>query len=149
MRAGPLARSLPRLTCPPVPASRPPPLTGSPAQVSALPGPARSWYPGRLYDDPREGDPGDDAADFPLPYRPPGVGFLSTLACHGDWAPRRVGPGRGAGLATSPFPRPARRTRRAPLSATGSPRVVPPVQPRVAVAGSGVHGVGILLPRQR
>src|SRR5215469_12215471 len=38
-----------------------------------------------------------------------------------DWF-RRVGPGRGAGIAPGPFPRTSRRTRRAPLDATGSPR---------------------------
>jgi hypothetical protein len=58
-----------------------------------------------------------------------------------------VGSGRGAGLAASPFPRPARRTRRAILTATGSPRVLPVGQPLVAAAGFGVHGVGMLLPR--
>ena len=50
-----------------------------------------------------------------------------------------VGPGRGARIARGPFPRAARRTRRAILTAPGSPRVVV-VQPVVAV---GVHGVGI------
>jgi hypothetical protein len=33
-----------------------------------------------------------------------------------------VGPGRGDSVTTVPFPRAARRTRRAPFNATGSPR---------------------------
>ena len=41
----------------------------------------------------------------------------------------------------------ARRTRRATLTAPGAPRVLPAGQPLAAAAGSGVHGVGILLPR--
>ena len=45
------------------------------------------------------------------------------------------------------FPRPARRTRRATLTAPGAPRVLPVGQPLAAAAGFGVHGVGILLPR--
>jgi hypothetical protein len=45
------------------------------------------------------------------------------------------------------FPRPARRTRRATLTAPGAPRVLPAGQPLAAAAGFGVHGVGILLPR--
>ncbi len=45
------------------------------------------------------------------------------------------------------FPRPARRTRRATLTAPGAPRVLPVGQPLAAAVGSGVHGVGILLPR--
>lgn len=59
-----------------------------------------------------------------------------------------VGPGRGAGLAASPFPRPARRTRRACLYATGASRALAGGRPPVlATAGRGVHGVGMLLPR--
>jgi len=37
----------------------------------------------------------------------------------------RVGPGRPAGIAPGGFPRPARRTRRAPFRAPGSPRALP------------------------
>ena len=37
----------------------------------------------------------------------------------------RVGLGRGAGVATGPFPQAAHRTRRAPLDATGSPQFLP------------------------
>lgn len=67
---------------------------------------------------------------------------LITAVC--GW----VGPGRGSGLAASPFPRPARRTRRACLHATGAPRALAGGQPLVlATAGRGVHGVGMLLPR--
>src|SRR5689334_16232624 len=36
-----------------------------------------------------------------------------------------VGPGRGSGVATGPFPRAARRTRRTDLSVTGSPPSLP------------------------
>ena len=63
--------------------------------------------------------------------------------------PRRcwVGPGRPARIAPGGFPRPARRTRRATLTAPGAPRVLPVGQPLAAAVGSGVHGVGILLPR--
>ena len=57
-----------------------------------------------------------------------------------------VGPGRPARIVPGGFPRPASRTRRATLTATGAPRVLPVGQPVVA-AGSDVHGVGILLPR--
>jgi hypothetical protein len=61
-----------------------------------------------------------------------------------------VGPGRPAGIAPGGFPRPARRTRRANYSAPGAPRVLPAGQlPVAAVAGLGVHGVGMLLPRWR
>lgn len=38
---------------------------------------------------------------------------------------RRVGPGRGVGIVPGPFPRISRRTRRAPVNATGSPRHLP------------------------
>ena len=56
-----------------------------------------------------------------------------------------VGPGRGADIAASPFPGPARRTRRAPHSATGSPH-----DPASQTAGAAdAQGVGILVPRQR
>ena len=62
-----------------------------------------------------------------------------------------VGSGRGAlsGLLAGGFPRPARRTRRAPLNAPGSPRVLAVGQPSQAsqAAGSSGHGVGILFPR--
>lgn len=54
-----------------------------------------------------------------------------------------VGPGRGADIAASPFPGPARRTRRAPHSATGSPH-----DPASQTAGAAdAQGVGILVPR--
>src|ERR1039458_3911005 len=58
-----------------------------------------------------------------------------------------VGPGRPASLSTGGFPRPALRTGRATLTASGSPRV--------HAAGAGdpdsmlVHGVGIRVPRKR
>ena len=45
------------------------------------------------------------------------------------------------------FPGPPTRTRRANLSASGSLRALPIGQPSVSVAGFGVHGVAILLPR--
>ena len=51
----------------------------------------------------------------------------------------RVTPGR--------FLRPARRTRRAPFNAPGSPHVVAVGQPLVATAGVGVQGVLMMLPR--
>jgi hypothetical protein len=54
----------------------------------------------------------------------------------------RVGPQRGSGVATGPFLRTARRTRRAPFNATGSPRFCR--QPWFVLG----HGVGIL-PRRR
>ncbi|WP_051342095.1 Rieske 2Fe-2S domain-containing protein [Pseudonocardia spinosispora] len=40
----------------------------------------------------------------------------------GSYVRSRVGMGRGSGVATGPFPHTARRTRRAPFNATGSPR---------------------------
>jgi hypothetical protein len=58
-----------------------------------------------------------------------------------------IGPGRGAGVATGPFRGVLSRTRCADLSAPGSPRVLPVGQPLVAVAGVGVQGVGMVLPR--
>lgn len=89
----------------------------------------------------------------PLPgaVRPPGVDAVARHVAGRD-APRlRLGwvrPGRGTGLATSPFPRPARRTRHACLHATGAPRALAGGQsPVLATAGRGVHGVGMLLPR--
>jgi hypothetical protein len=54
---------------------------------------------------------------------------------------------RGTGVTTRPFPQVPSRTRRAPFSAPGAPRVLPAGHPLVAAAGPGVHGVGILLPR--
>ena len=61
----------------------------------------------------------------------------------------RVGTGRGAGLTTSPFPRPARRTRRARLHAPGAPcvGVIAVGQATFRPAEFGVHGVGMVLPR--
>ena len=50
-----------------------------------------------------------------------------------------VGPGRGAGVPTGPFPRPALRTGLARFRASGSPR-------DHAVSA---HGVGIFVPRYR
>jgi hypothetical protein len=59
-----------------------------------------------------------------------------------------VGPGRGSGVTTGPFLWAPSRTRRVPLGTSGSPRALPVGQlPVVAAAGTGVHGVGILLPR--
>src|SRR5690606_23397348 len=58
-----------------------------------------------------------------------------------------VGLGRGSGFSPGPFPRPALRTRRAPLDATGSPRVH-----AIAAAESvdlAAQGVGIFAPRYR
>ena len=61
---------------------------------------------------------------------------------------RKVGPGRGVGVSTGPFPGAPFRTRRMRLRIPGSPRVLPVGQlPVVVVAGCGVQGVGILLPR--
>ena len=60
----------------------------------------------------------------------------------------KVGPGRGAGVATGPFPEAPFRTRRMRLGIPGSPRVLPVGQlPVVAVAGPGVQGVAMVLPR--
>lgn len=60
----------------------------------------------------------------------------------------QVGPGCGAGVATGSFPGGPFRTRRMRLGIPGSPRVLPVGQlPVVVVAGCGVQGVGILLPR--
>lgn len=56
------------------------------------------------------------------------------------WRPGWVGPGRGTGLATSPFPRPARRTRRACLHATGAPRVLPAGRRRWCLSGRCPRG---------
>jgi hypothetical protein len=58
-----------------------------------------------------------------------------------------VGPQRPASVATGGFLRPARRTRRAPFNAPGSPHVLAVGQPAVAAAGVGVHGVLMVLPR--
>jgi len=55
-----------------------------------------------------------------------------------------VGHGRGVRVAPGPFPVPARRTGRACLHASGSPRVLPVAQPLLAV---GVQGVGMFAPR--
>lgn len=58
--------------------------------------------------------------------------------CHSYFTHKsRVGPGRGAGLATSPFPRAALRTRRARSRATGAPQA--PVGRRSS-AGAGPRG---------
>jgi hypothetical protein len=54
----------------------------------------------------------------------------------------RVGTGRGAGLTTSPFPRPARRTRRARLHAPGAPLSSPLVKPLSGLPSSGSTGSG-------
>ena len=60
----------------------------------------------------------------------------------------KVGPGRGAGVATGPFPGAPFRTRRMRLRIPGSPRVLPVSQlPVVVVAGVGVQGVVMVLPR--
>jgi hypothetical protein len=60
----------------------------------------------------------------------------------------QVGPGCDAGVATGSFPGGPFRTRRMRLGIPGSPRVLPVGQlPVVVVAGCGVQGVGILLPR--
>ena len=56
-----------------------------------------------------------------------------------------IGPGRGAGVTTGPFPGALSRTRRADLSAPGFPRVLPVGQPLVVAVG--VQGVGMVLPR--
>ena len=56
-----------------------------------------------------------------------------------------VGPGRGVGISANPFPRPALRTRRANLSATGSPRIHATVA--VMSVSLAVHGVLIFVPR--
>ena len=59
-----------------------------------------------------------------------------------------VGPGRGSGVATGRFPGPPARTRRAALTAPGSPRALIAGQPPVvAAAGLGVHGVAMVVPR--
>src|SRR5512144_1433676 len=55
-----------------------------------------------------------------------------------------VGHGRGVRVAPGPFPVPARRTGRAALTASGSPRVLPVAQPLMVV---GVQGVGMFAPR--
>jgi hypothetical protein len=69
---------------------------------------------------------------------------------HGHPAPGEVGvgvgPGRPACLAAGGFPRPALRTGRAALTASGSPRV--PVGYAAAV-GTLAQGVGMVCPRQR
>ena len=59
-----------------------------------------------------------------------------------------VGPGRPASLSTGGFPRPALRTGRATLTASGSPRVMPLVRvflfSRLTMAwGSERPGIGI------
>lgn len=64
-----------------------------------------------------------------------------AMASRRDRAYCRVGTGRGAGVATGPFPRAARRTRRAILTAPGSPRS------GAVQAGLRVQGVGIVSPR--
>jgi putative transposase len=57
------------------------------------------------------------------------------------WNDGKVGPGRGAGVATGPFPGAPFRTRRMRLHIPGSPRVLPVGQlPVVAVAGVGGPG---------
>ena len=59
-----------------------------------------------------------------------------------------VGPGRGSGIAPGPFPRPALRTGRATLIASGAPRIAAAMRgPRSAAAL--VHGVGMLCARHR
>jgi hypothetical protein len=52
-----------------------------------------------------------------------------------------------AGAAAGPFPAGPLRTRRAPLSAAGAPRVFPAGQLLVAAAGPAVRSVVMLLPR--
>ena len=100
-------------------------LKGPPAHVSALSSPGRTArHPGQLYED----QPG-----------------RSSRSLRPRFA--RVGPGRPAEIALGGFPRPARRTRRATLTAPGAPRALTAGQPLVAVAGFGVHGVGMFLPR--
>ena len=47
---------------------------------------------------------------------------LQQAAATACWWSRGVGPGRGTGLVTSPFPRPALRTGHATLTASGAPR---------------------------
>ena len=75
-----------------------------------------------------------------------GVGAPQQAVQRGPVEPAGwVGLGRPAGVAPGGFPRPARRTRRACLHATGAPRVLPAGhQPG---AGAGVQGVGMVLPR--
>jgi hypothetical protein len=65
------------------------------------------------------------------------------LGAAGEGAVGWVGPGRPAGIAPGGFPRPARRTRRACLHATGAPRVLPAGQ----LDAAGVQGVVMVLPR--
>ena len=60
------------------------------------------------------------------------------------WPHGWVGHGRGVRVAPGPFPVPARRTGRACLHASGSPRVLPVAQP---LAAAGVQGVGMFAPR--
>ena len=76
------------------------------------------------------------------PVAKPGTGIYRDVHTCGEVDLRR-----GAGVTTRPFPQVPSRTRRAPFSAPGAPRVLPAGQPLVAAAGSGVHGVGMLLPR--
>lgn len=61
---------------------------------------------------------------------------------------RVVGSAPGAVSVLPPirFPEPPARTRRATLTASGAPRVLPGGQPLV-VAGFGVHGVVMVFPR--
>ena len=70
--------------------------------------------------------------------------WVSTAAA-GANARGEVGPRRGAGLSTGPFPRAASRTRRASFDAPGSPQASVGFVPHaVAVVG---QGVGITAPR--
>ena len=55
--------------------------------------------------------------------------------------------GRRFDVAIVGFPRTSSRTRRAPLSAPGAPRVLPGGQLLGAAAGVGVHGVAMWRPR--
>src|ERR1022692_1328907 len=52
-------------------------------------------------------------------------------------------PGRGAGIAPGPFPRTARRARRAPLNSTGSPRFLPSGVVEDPGAGDRVAAVAV------
>jgi hypothetical protein len=93
------------------------------------------------------GDGGYQGTGPITPHKKPPCGDLSNgaPAAKAGW----VGPGRPVVIAHGGFPRPARRTRRARLRASGAPRVLPVGQLLVAAAGFGVHGVVMVLPRQR
>jgi hypothetical protein len=58
-----------------------------------------------------------------------------------------VGPRARFDVAIVRFPRTPSRTRRAPLSAPGAPRVLPCGQLLGAAAGFGVQGVAMVCPR--